>query len=476
MVTILDSTFREGELHPGVYFTRNARVVIGRGLAEIGTKRIEFPIVYPGRGGSIEDVKSATNEIQQCYGDVTVILQIRAYRDDIEIARKYDVEGCAIYQAPTEMHRRDKFRGLEQEKLIENFVSMLDLLREYGFRYRRATLEDASRFVSEERGQQDTFEFLGKLLGAVEQARATVISIPDTSGILPPSKCVKFIEEVRKLTRAPLACHFHNDYGNALTNALLAASVPGVEEIHVSILGLGARNGITDHYEFVANLYDLLGVDCGERREQFRSLYETFEQVTGVPISWRHPLSQQSFTEKAGTHQSQVVRDPKGYIPSKKVDYDSKGTIRFEAGQLMSRHIINELLEGHDLGAEVMDEIIATVSGRSALRHKPVSPWEIREIVQEKAGIDLPIDRVSRLIRGSDFAYVLIQMVPQYPTAKMLEELMLWPEIETVDEVYGEADLVLLTRAKDSNGTDVVDKVRARFRDGIVKTVTLPIG
>jgi isopropylmalate/homocitrate/citramalate synthase len=476
MITVLDSTLREGELQPGVYFTRGSRLVVGKGLAEIGTKRIEFPIVYPNRGESIEDIKSVTDEIQRCYSDVTTILQIRAHRDDIDVARKYDVGGCAIYQAPTEMHRRDKFRGLEQDKLVENFVNMLSLLKDYGFEYRRATLEDASRFVSEERGQQDTFEFLGRLLGTVERAGATVISIPDTSGILPPSKCAQFINEVKKFTRAPLACHFHNDYGNALTNALIAAGVPGVEEVHVSILGLGARNGITDHYEFIATLHDLQGVDCGERRDQFRPLYERFEQVTGVPIPWRHPLSHQCFTEKAGTHQSQVVRDPKGYIPSKKVDYDSKGTIRFEAGQLMSTRIVNELLDGHDVGAEAKDSVVTTIAGRSALRRRPVSPWEVREIVREKAGVDLPIDKVSRVIRGSDFTYILVKMVPQYTTAKMLEELSLWPEIETVDEVYGEADLILLTRLKDASGTDVVDKIRARFKDGIIKTVTLPVG
>jgi DNA-binding Lrp family transcriptional regulator len=120
--------------------------------------------------------------------------------------------------------------------------------------------------------------------------------------------------------------------------------------------------------------------------------------------------------------------------------------------------------------------VVTTIAGRSALRRRPVSPWEVREIVREKAGVDLPIDKVSRVIRGSDFTYILVKMVPQYTTAKMLEELSLWPEIETVDEVYGEADLILLTRLKDASGTDVVDKIRARFKDGIIKTVTLPVG
>ena len=59
MVTILDTTLREGELQPGVYFTQESRIRIAEALAQVGTPRIEFPIIYPNRGGRIEDVKAA---------------------------------------------------------------------------------------------------------------------------------------------------------------------------------------------------------------------------------------------------------------------------------------------------------------------------------------------------------------------------------------------------------------------------------
>ncbi|MCJ7771440.1 hypothetical protein MUP37_07710, partial [Candidatus Bathyarchaeota archaeon] len=61
MVTILDTTLREGELQPGVYFTKESRIKIAEALAEIGTPRIEFPLVYPNRGGKIDDVKAAVD-------------------------------------------------------------------------------------------------------------------------------------------------------------------------------------------------------------------------------------------------------------------------------------------------------------------------------------------------------------------------------------------------------------------------------
>ncbi len=476
MVTILDTTLREGELQPGVYFTRNSRITIGKALAEVGTPRIEFPIVYPSRGAVMEDVKAATDELQANYNRSTVILQIRAYKEDIDLARKYDVSGCAIYMAPTELHRKGKFRGMEQQKIIDNFIEMLDLVKSYGFTYRRATLEDVSRFGSpEDRGSEDTMEFLSRLLDAVYEAGATVISIPDTSGILPNFRCIEFLNQVRKLTGAPLACHFHNDYGNALANALTAATSPGVQEVHVSILGLGTRNGITDHYEFIANLEDHYHIESGEQRDKMRWLYETFSQATKIDIPWTHPLSQQCFTEKAGTHQSQVVKDARGYIPAKKLLYDSKGEVRFEAGQLMSRHVLAKIVEGYSLSDEAMNEIINNIAARSALRHQEVSPWEVRDIIAATSGTSIPVERVSKIIRGSDYAYIIMKMVPQSPVPDILEEVRRWPEVDKADEVYGNFDVIVLTRMNDLEGTPVVDKLRTRFRDAILETVTLPL-
>jgi isopropylmalate/homocitrate/citramalate synthase len=476
MVTILDSTLREGELQPGVYYTKEGRVKVARALAEVGTPRIEFVIVYPSRGGKLEDVKAAVDEVQECYSGVTAVLHARALREDVELARAYDAKGCAVYMAPTSLHRRGKFHGMEQQKVIDNFVSVLELMRDYGFSYRRATVEDASRFdASTSKGGEDTLEFLGRLLKAIEDAGATVVSVPDTSGVLPQNRCIPFIESVKRLTNTPLACHFHNDYGNALGNALQAMTIPGVEEINVSILGLGARNGITDHYEFVVNAEDLYEIKTGEKREKLRWLYDSFVQATGIPIPWNHPLAPQCFMEKAGTHQSQVVRDPRGYIPSKKFELDAGGEVRFEAGQFMSKHVVAKLFEGQSVSPDLIVKVTNAVAARSALRRREVSPWEVKEIIEAKSGISIPIERITGVIRGSNYAYIMLSLVPQFPINELVQEVGKWKEVDRIDEVYGDVDVILLSRMKDFEGTDVVDKIRDRFKEVIVKTVTLPV-
>jgi len=483
MVTLLDTTLREGELQPGVYFTKESRLRVAEALAEIGTPRIEFPIIYPNRGGRIEDIKAAVQRVQDNYSK-TAVLQFRAYKPDVELAQTYDANGAALFMAPTSLHRKGRFHGIEQEKVIETFVETLELAKSLGFTYRRATLEDVSRFDQpQEEDSEDSLDFLSRLLKAVRDAGATVVSIPDTSGILSQNRCIPFIDTVSRLASQPLACHFHNDYGNALANALQAATHPRVEEIHVSILGLGTRNGITDHYEFVANLEDLLHQDCGEERGRLRRLYDTFSEATGIPIPWTHPLAPQCFVEKAGTHQSQVIQDPAGYIPRMKLLHDAQSEARFEAGSLMSRHVVERLfnLAGQDLAEgfkpspTMVAEVTEAIAARSVLRRREVSPREVQEIVRSTAGVEIPIEQVRRLIHGNDRVYILLKLRPQFPSNELVEEVGSWRGVEHANEVYGDIDVIILSERVGADGVEFVDKLRNRFKDAIVSTVTLPV-
>jgi isopropylmalate/homocitrate/citramalate synthase len=129
MVVILDTTLREGELQPGVYFTRESRIALGRALAEVGTPRIEFPIVYPSRGGRMEEVKDAVTEIEQNYAKSIAVLHARVLQEDVELANSYDSTGCAIYMAPTGLHRREKFHGMEQDVLASRMLHDLRYLK-----------------------------------------------------------------------------------------------------------------------------------------------------------------------------------------------------------------------------------------------------------------------------------------------------------------------------------------------------------
>ena len=279
-VYILDTTLREGELNPSVYYTPDMLETMGFALARLGTPRIEYSVTYPQRGGSVKDLRNIIKTLQGSYEDVVPVIQCRAFAADIDIAHELEARGCGIYIAISQEHRKNKLNGISLEKVINRIEESLDLLREYGFIYRRAVLEDASRFFTQYTGEEDTLETFGTLIEAADRAGATVVSIPDTAGIMDPTGALEMFRFASGVTKKELAAHFHNDYGNSLGNTLSVVGEGYAKEAHVSIYGLGSGVGIADHYEVSANLMDNMGFTTGQDRDYFRELYAVFQETT----------------------------------------------------------------------------------------------------------------------------------------------------------------------------------------------------
>ena len=285
---ILDTTLREGELFQR--FRLETKVKVAKLLAEAGLDRIELTVDYPPRT-SRRDVEEVV-EVLKSY-DVEIVIHGRACRRDVEAAAKYDVDGVGVYMAPTRLHREYKFGGIEFREAIDRLRDAIALAKEYGFEYRRATVEDASRFYFEENG----FRKLLQIIEELKAEGATIISVPDTSGILTPLQVRKFFGRLKKLCDIPLSAHFHNDYGHASANTIEAALI-GVEELQTSILGIGDRNGIADLYEVVAPLIDIHGFKFRLRRnflhhpfaEKWRNLEEDLGKIVFQFSRWNISL------------------------------------------------------------------------------------------------------------------------------------------------------------------------------------------
>ncbi|MEM4498222.1 MAG: hypothetical protein QW692_05290, partial [Nitrososphaerota archaeon] len=287
---ILDTTLREGELYKR--FRREVRVKIAELLARIGVDRMELTIDYPPRTTQ-EDVEAVIEALRSY--DVEIVLHGRAYKQDVEAAAKYDVEGVGVYLAPTSLHRQFKLGGMSFEEAKRRLEEALELASSYGFKYRRATIEDASRYYL---GEDGGIEALARLVDDLGEAGATVVSVPDTCGMLTPFQAREFFERLTALCKTPLSAHFHNDYGYASANTVEAA-LAGADELHVSVLGIGDRNGIADLYEVSAALIDIHGVGLRIERSGLKELYDTFSKLTGIRIPFRHPLSLEAQTIRA---------------------------------------------------------------------------------------------------------------------------------------------------------------------------------
>jgi hypothetical protein len=69
----------------------------------------------------------------------------------------------------------------------------------------------------------------------------------------------------------------------------------------------------------------------------------------------------------------------------------------------------------------------------------------------------------------------MLLLVPQFPANELIQEVGRWREVIRIDEVYGNVDIILLSRVKDFEGVSVVEKIRSKFKETLVKIVALPV-
>lgn len=430
--TLLDTTLREGELYKPLKLS--VKIAIAEALLEAGLKRIELTLAYPPRT-TPEDLKKILSILND-HGAEPVI-HCRACREDVEKTREYGSWGIAVYVALSKLHIKHKFGKDSDEEVIRKLVEAVELSREAGFKYIRATIEDASRIYLEE-----GVERLVEIINVLQDAGATMISIPDTSGLLTPSLSREFFSELKKHTRAPLSAHFHNDYGYASANTV-EAILAGADEAHVSILGIGDRNGIADLYEVTAALSDIHRIDLGVKRESLKSLYQTFSRLSGFRIPSRHPLSDEARTIRAGVHQSMTTKAPEGYIPKMKLRYDFDSPL-YEITPFISKRLVEKLLNGCDLDSEKIRELTEYIGAEASRNGGKLSVERLQQIFSQ-TGLSIPHEKIKEYF-GYVRAYVLLKVREEQPVEPLIEELAKWKEVELIQEVSGDSDLLLMVK------------------------------
>lgn len=452
---ILDSTLREGELFRTL--SNETRLKVANILADSGLGLVEITVDYPPRT-SFEDNAGIVRALHD--RGVQVVLHGRAVQQDLESMSRYDAEGCALYIAVSRLHREYKLHGITEEEAVDRLVEGVTRARELGFRYIRATLEDASRvFLEDGDSGLRLFHRSAQHLG---DAGATLVSLPDTSGLMTPGSARSFFRAARPLSPVPLSAHFHNDYGFASANTIEAV-LEGAEEAQVTVMGIGDRNGVADLYEVVATLEDIHGIDTGVDRNSLRVLYSTFAKAAGVELPWRHPLSEHAQTVRAGVHQSMTVRRRDGYIPLKKLTHDF-GEPLYAISPYVSHSLVQAILAPH---TEIDPMSSRKVAEALAKRFNGSLPTVrgVREVIQVETGVDVPERELGRYFAAEKF-YILLKLKPQYPAQTLLAEISGLEDVDGVDEVYGDADMVVRGRAPPGRN-NAVNVIKQKYADAI---------
>lgn len=333
---IFDTTLRDGEQVPGCQLSTIEKVQVARALEELGTDVIEagFPVSSPGDFHSVECIAQAVSKSVVC-------ALARAVPSDIDIAAQAlkNAQRGRIHTGlgTSDQHIRYKFAST-REKILEQAVSAV--------RYARNLIDDVE-FYCEDAGRADN-EFLAEVVGAVIRAGATVVNIPDTTGVCLPEtfgqKIRYLMENVDGIDNVTLSVHCHNDLGLATANTLAAVQA-GARQVQVAMNGIGERAGNAALEEIVMILrsHPELGMNTGIDTTRLFHTSRLVSSLMNMPVQANKAIvGRNAFSHSSGIHQDGILKNRRNY----------------------------EILNPKDVGMLDSSLILTARSGRAALQQR----------------------------------------------------------------------------------------------------------
>lgn len=308
MIQILDSTLREGEQTPGVYFSPAKKLVIAKLLDQIGLDIIEVgnPLVD-------SEIALAISLIAKAGLKAKIGAHSLCKIDNVQQALDCGVDFLGVFLSVSEKRLHEDY-NICLEAAIEKITEVITYAKSQKpnllIRY---TPEDTVR---------SPIENVIVAATAAVKAGANIISIADTTGYTTPFHPYRSIyfyvktlkEELGNVGLFPqIEVHCHNDKGLALANALDAYRA-GADIIDAAVMGLGERAGIVDLAELLINLVDMGESENTWQLKHLKYLYDFVSENSHISISPHKPvIGKNAFTHYAGVHVKAVAKDENLY-------------------------------------------------------------------------------------------------------------------------------------------------------------------
>jgi 2-isopropylmalate synthase len=306
MLRILDSTLREGEQTPGVYFDVHIKLAIAELLAEIGVDIIEA-----GHPAVTDEIHQAVRQIAGRGLRSMVGAHARSLEQDVETAIACGVQFLGIFYCVSDTRLSDRATRLDEA--VARIAAVI--------RKAKARKPDLVIRYTPEDAVRSPFENVVTAASAACEAGADVISIADTTGFMIPGTDRNMYDYVSRLRQEldrrgfepAVAVHCHNDRGLALANALDGFRA-GASIIDAAVLGLGERAGIVDLGTLLAVLASDFGQEGRWNLTLLPELYRLVSQYARVSVPVNLPVTgRNAFTHCAGVHTQAAIRNPMHY-------------------------------------------------------------------------------------------------------------------------------------------------------------------
>jgi len=347
---LLDTTLRDGEQSPGIYFTHEEKLHIARQLDKIGVDIIEAGIPSMGNEECL-----SLKALKQLNLKAEILSWNRLLAEDVTASLRAEVMAIHV-SIPTSDIMIEHKLGKTRDWIYPQMEQVIAFAIKEG-----ATVS----FGAEDASRTDP-AFLKKVFIQAQELGAKRVRFADTLGIMTPTYVAKFINYLSNGLDIPIDFHGHNDFGLATANALTAWE-SGADIISCSVLGLGERAGNTSLEEFAGTIRYLKGGVAQFNFIALTELCKTISVWTGSPIPERKPIvGDNIFTHESGIHVDGILKEPSTYefFPPEQIGGLRKLVPGKHSGQKAIRHLA--LKDGFELTDTQINTFLTDLRSRMA--------------------------------------------------------------------------------------------------------------
>lgn len=346
-ISVFDTTLRDGEQTPGVSLTARQKMEIALQLDKLGVDVIEagFPASSEGDLESVKMIAHAGLKAKVCG-------LARVVKGDIDACLKAGVDMVHVFVSTSDVQLEYALK-MTREDAIKKAVEAIRYVKAHGkecmFSAMDATRTDAG--------------YLLEVYRAAQGAGCDIINVPDTVGVMMPSRMHGLIGEIAREAEVPVDVHCHNDFGLAVANTLMAVEA-GASQVQVTVNGIGERAGNADLAQTVMSLMSICGAKTGIRTEYLAETSRLVENYTGIRLPPNTPVvGQNAFSHESGIHSQGVLRKSDTFEPGIMTPEMVGHRRRIVLGKHTGKAAVRQSLEsgGFATGEDQLEEIVRRI-------------------------------------------------------------------------------------------------------------------